>query len=100
MTSPRPILTAKQMRSAEQNAIEAGTSVEELMERAGSALAEAVYRFAGPLPALSWLGRAIMVVTVMSQQGACRTRSSGASCSAWRSQEQRCKTSALGMDGR
>ena len=48
----RPILTAEQMRAAEQAAIDAGTNVEELMERAGAALAEAAYRFAGPLPAL------------------------------------------------
>src|SRR4051812_30071093 len=52
----RPILTAEQMRAAEQAAISAGTSVEELMERAGAALAEAVYRFAGPLPVLVLAG--------------------------------------------
>jgi hydroxyethylthiazole kinase-like uncharacterized protein yjeF len=56
MTSPRPILSAEAMRSAEQSAIERGTSVEQLMERAGVALAEAVYRFAGPLPALVLCG--------------------------------------------
>jgi hydroxyethylthiazole kinase-like uncharacterized protein yjeF len=52
----RPILTAEQMRAAEQAASDGGTSVEELMERAGAALAEAVYRFAGPLPALILTG--------------------------------------------
>ena len=52
----RPILTAEQMRAAEQAAIDAGTAVEELMERAGAALAEAAYRFAGPLPALVLAG--------------------------------------------
>jgi hydroxyethylthiazole kinase-like uncharacterized protein yjeF len=52
----RPILTAEAMRSAEQSAIEAGTSVEELMERAGASLAEAVYRFAGPMRALVLCG--------------------------------------------
>src|SRR5215210_8151445 len=52
----RPILTANAMRAAEHAAIEAGTSVEQLMERAGAALAEAVYRFAGPLPALVLCG--------------------------------------------
>jgi hydroxyethylthiazole kinase-like uncharacterized protein yjeF len=52
----RPILTAEQMRAAEQRAIDGGTSVEELMERAGAALAEAVYRFAGPTPALVLCG--------------------------------------------
>src|SRR5258708_6814199 len=48
----RPILTTEAMRAAEQAAIDAGTSVEQLMERAGAALAEAAYRFAGPMPAL------------------------------------------------
>jgi len=52
----RPILTAEQMRSAEQAAIDSGTSAEQLMERAGAGLAEAVYRFAGPLPALVLAG--------------------------------------------
>lgn len=52
----RPILTAEAMRAAEQAAIDDGTSVEQLMERAGAALAEAVYRFAGPLPALVLCG--------------------------------------------
>lgn len=52
----RPILTADAMRAAEQKAIDAGTPVEELMERAGGALAEAAYRFAGPMPALILCG--------------------------------------------
>jgi hydroxyethylthiazole kinase-like uncharacterized protein yjeF len=52
----RPILTAEAMLSAEQAAIKAGTSVEQLMERAGAALAEAAYRFAGPLSALVLCG--------------------------------------------
>ena len=52
----RPILTAEAMRAAEQAAIDGGTSVEQLMERAGAALAEAAYRFAGPMPALILCG--------------------------------------------
>jgi len=44
------------MRAAEQAAIDAGTSIEALMERAGSALAEAAYRFAGPTPVLILCG--------------------------------------------
>src|SRR5690348_15827429 len=52
----RPILTAEAMRAAEQAAIDAGTSVEQLMERAGAGLAEAVYRFAGPLNTLILCG--------------------------------------------
>jgi hydroxyethylthiazole kinase-like uncharacterized protein yjeF len=52
----RPILTAKAMRAAEEAAIAGGTSVEQLMERAGAALAEAAYRFAGPMPALILCG--------------------------------------------
>lgn len=52
----RPILTAEQMRAAEQAAIDGGTSVEKLMESAGAALAEATWRFAGPMPALILCG--------------------------------------------
>ncbi|MEO7365049.1 MAG: NAD(P)H-hydrate dehydratase [Sphingomicrobium sp.] len=52
----RAILTAAAMRAAEQAAIDAGTPVEQLMERAGAALAEAAYRFAGPKPALILCG--------------------------------------------
>ena len=52
----RPILTADAMRAAEAAAIDAGTSVEELMERAGAGLAEVVYRFAGPLATLILCG--------------------------------------------
>jgi ADP-dependent NAD(P)H-hydrate dehydratase / NAD(P)H-hydrate epimerase len=54
--SARPILTAHAMRVAEQAAIGAGTSVEQLMERAGAGLGEAAYRFAGPMPALILCG--------------------------------------------
>ena len=52
----RPILTADAMRAAEQAAIDAGTPVETLMERAGSALAETAYRYAGPMAALILCG--------------------------------------------
>ena len=52
----RPILTVERMRAAEQAAVDSGTGVEELMERAGTALAEAAYRFAGPMPALVLCG--------------------------------------------
>jgi hydroxyethylthiazole kinase-like uncharacterized protein yjeF len=52
----RPILTAAAMAAAEQQAIDAGTPVEQLMERAGAALAEAAYRFAGPRAALILVG--------------------------------------------
>ena len=52
----RPILTTAEMVAAEQRAIDAGTSVETLMERAGAALAEAVYRYAGKMPALILVG--------------------------------------------
>ena len=45
------------MRAAEQRAIAGGTGVEQLMERAGTVLAEAVYRFAGPMPALFLCGQ-------------------------------------------
>src|SRR5437868_1391226 len=52
----RPILTAEDMRAAEQAAIDGGVSVEQLMDAAGAALAEAVYRFAGPTPVLILCG--------------------------------------------
>ena len=52
----RPILTAEAMRAAEQAAIDGGTSVDQLMERAGAALAEAAYRFAGRMPVLILCG--------------------------------------------
>ena len=52
----RPILTAEAMRAAEQSVIDRGTSVETLMERAGAALAEATYRFAGPMRTLVLCG--------------------------------------------
>jgi ADP-dependent NAD(P)H-hydrate dehydratase / NAD(P)H-hydrate epimerase len=54
--SGRLILTAAEMRAAEEAAIAAGTSVDELMERAGKAAAEAIWRYAGPLPALVLAG--------------------------------------------
>lgn len=56
MSRARPLLTAERMRAAEQAAIDGGTSVEQLMERAGAALAEAAFRFAGPLPTLILCG--------------------------------------------
>ena len=52
----RPILTAEAMRNAEQAAIDSGTPVETLMDRAGAALAEGAVRFAGPRPALVLCG--------------------------------------------
>jgi hydroxyethylthiazole kinase-like uncharacterized protein yjeF len=52
----RLILTAAEMRAAEEAAIAAGTPVELLMERAGRAAAEAIWRYAGPLPALVLCG--------------------------------------------
>lgn len=47
MSEAFPVLTAAEMRAAEQKAIDAGTSVDALMERAGAAIAEAVWRIAG-----------------------------------------------------
>ncbi|MEO6225051.1 MAG: NAD(P)H-hydrate dehydratase [Sphingomicrobium sp.] len=56
MLPGRPILTAAAMQAAEQAAIDGGTSIETLMERAGSALGEAARRFAGPVPTLILCG--------------------------------------------
>jgi ADP-dependent NAD(P)H-hydrate dehydratase / NAD(P)H-hydrate epimerase len=50
------ILTAAEMRDAEAAAIAAGTPVETLMDRAGTAAAEAIWRYAGPLPTLVLCG--------------------------------------------
>ena len=52
----RPVLTAAQMLAAEERAIATGTSVETLMERAGASLAEAAFRFAGPIETLVLCG--------------------------------------------
>src|SRR5437764_14322407 len=52
----RPILTAEAMHTAELLAIDCGATVEQLMERAGEALSEAVYRFAGAMPVLVLCG--------------------------------------------
>jgi hydroxyethylthiazole kinase-like uncharacterized protein yjeF len=56
MTIGRPILTADGMRAAEAATIDAGTPVEELMERAGTAAAEAIGRFASAQPTLVLCG--------------------------------------------
>jgi hydroxyethylthiazole kinase-like uncharacterized protein yjeF len=50
------LLTAAEMRAAERNAIDAGTPVETLMERAGAGATEAIWRFAGPLRTLILCG--------------------------------------------
>lgn len=50
------ILSAAEMRAAEERAIASGTPVELLMERAGQGAAEAVWRFAGPMTALVLCG--------------------------------------------
>lgn len=52
----RPILTAAQMRAAEDRAIAGGASVESLMERAGAGVAEAVCRLAAGAPVLVLCG--------------------------------------------
>ncbi|MBA2920248.1 NAD(P)H-hydrate dehydratase [Sphingomonas sp. MAH-20] len=52
----RPILTAAEMRAAEESAIAGGTTVELLMERAGFGVAEAAWRFAGPIGTLVLCG--------------------------------------------
>ncbi|QBM75338.1 NAD(P)H-hydrate dehydratase [Sphingomonas sp. AAP5] len=52
----QPIVGAEAMRAVEQRAIDAGTSVEALMERAGAAVAEAVRRLAGGAPVLLLCG--------------------------------------------
>jgi hydroxyethylthiazole kinase-like uncharacterized protein yjeF len=71
----RIILTAEEMRAAEARAIAAGTPVEALMDRAGNAAAEAIRRFAGPVPALVLCGPGnnggdgYVVARVLREQG-------------------------------
>lgn len=50
------ILTAAEIRAAEQRAAESGTSVETLMERAGAGAAEAIWRYANPVAVLILCG--------------------------------------------
>ena len=52
----QPVLTAAEMRDAEQRVIAAGTPVEVLMERAGAAVAEVVWRTAGAAETLVLCG--------------------------------------------
>ena len=56
MTGLRPILTGAAMRAAEDAVMAAGVSVHTLMERAGAAVAEAAWRFAGVPPTLILCG--------------------------------------------
>ncbi|QPQ56236.1 NAD(P)H-hydrate dehydratase [Allosphingosinicella flava] len=56
MRSADPILTAAEMRAAEEAAVAADTPARALMERAGQAAAAAIRAFAGPLPALILCG--------------------------------------------
>ncbi len=51
-----PILTAAEMRAAEQAAVGNGVTLYDLMERAGAAVAEAVWRFGGGRPTLILCG--------------------------------------------
>lgn len=52
----RPILTAAEMRVAEEAAIAGGVTVEELMERAGRAVADIAWRVGAKTPALILCG--------------------------------------------
>jgi hydroxyethylthiazole kinase-like uncharacterized protein yjeF len=52
----KPVVTAAQMRAAEEHAIAAGTSVETLMDRAGKGVAAAVHRLAAGAPVLVLCG--------------------------------------------
>ena len=52
----RPILTADETRAAEQAVFATGVTVIEAMEKAGAAVAEAVWRYAASMPALILCG--------------------------------------------
>jgi len=52
----RPILTAAETRAAEEAVFATGVTVEQAMERAGAAVAEAAWRYAGSAPTLVLCG--------------------------------------------
>src|SRR5690242_9109292 len=52
----KPVVTAAEMRAAEERAIAAGTSVDDLMDRAGKGIAAAVHRLAAGAPVLVLCG--------------------------------------------
>jgi len=56
MGDDRPILTAAETRAAEAALFAAGISVDALMALAGAAVADAAWRFAGPVPTLVLCG--------------------------------------------
>lgn len=75
----RPILTAAEMRAAEQAVIDGGTSVGELMERAGRAVADIAWRIAGKGETLVLCGPGnnggdgYVVARLLAEQG-CKVR--------------------------
>lgn len=98
LSSGQPVLTAEAMRTAERRAIDAGTSVEALMERAGRGVAEAVHRYGAGAPVLILCGPgnnggdgyvaarhlAAMGVTVrVAAMGDPKTRAASAARTAW-----------------
>lgn len=95
MTMARPILTAAAMRAAEAAT---GMPVAALMERAGAAVAEAVWRYAAGAPTLILCGpgnnggdgyvvarllRARGVAVTVAASGDPRTAAARAACAAW-----------------
>ncbi len=70
-----PILTAAEMRAAEDRVISTGTDVETLMVRAGTAVAEAAWRFGGGMDTLVLCGPGnnggdgYVIATVLRQRG-------------------------------
>jgi len=56
LRTPRPILSAAETRAAEAAVFATGVTVEEAMERAGGAVAEAAWRHAGNMPTLVMCG--------------------------------------------
>jgi ADP-dependent NAD(P)H-hydrate dehydratase / NAD(P)H-hydrate epimerase len=70
-----PILTAAEMRAAEDRAIAGGTDVETLMVRAGAGVAEAAWRFSGGMDTLVICGPGnnggdgYVIATMLQQRG-------------------------------
>ena len=100
MTCARPILTAEKMVAAERTAIDSGTSVETLMERAGAALAEATYRHVGKMSALILVGPGnnggdgYVAARHLAERGVeCQGRGAG------RAEERRCQMGSEPVEG-
>jgi hydroxyethylthiazole kinase-like uncharacterized protein yjeF len=56
LSTPRPILTPAELDLADQSAVQSGTSLVQLMERAGQAVADSIRSAFSPRPVVIWCG--------------------------------------------